>query len=583
MRDYFRVLHLIFALVGHKYLVYLVLCLFEIVRNIAFLLSAYFGVVLINSPDAKANKSLMVSLVLAVLCELLVLLINVTMNKIEEKLELTIYEDVLRKSAHVPYSTLYSNHFQSLLQNVLENSTSAIAMLAVNMSDYVSVLAHFCIFIYLAWQGGLVFIFTTIIFIGIAQYFNTRLDDKQEEARAMALREHSRKRYYTDLLDLEKNHAEIVMNNAVDYFKDKTHATYTSFYQTNNMIKKRVEQFEVRTWWLMGLGVFTSGAMLLYSVQSHNLSTEKIIVILMSLILFYTELSRALTTLAWDKEALYNARNYFELQAFAIDKFVADNQPISSLILKNVSLLYGDVLAVDNCSLNLKRGEVMLIIGSNGAGKTSLLNMIAGLYQPLQGGIYYIGEDHTCHPSPTTHPSSQSVKLADCQVLRQKTSYVSQSYPMLSLTIRESFFCTECSDEDIIGVLKKVKLWDLVKACPLGLEGKVGHDIFFSKGQWQRFTIARLLLHQESDIWILDEPTSAMDALNEQEILDLVCQEAQDKILIIVTHRLGIATYADKILHLQEGKVVFAGTHEEMLATDTQYRRAYEEQRSMYR
>lgn len=583
MRDYFRALHLIFTLAGHKYLVYLVLCSFEIVRNIAFLLSAYFGVVLINSTDAEANKSLMVSLVLAALCELLVVFINVTMNKIEEKLELSIYEDVLRKSAHVPYSTLYSNHFQSLLQEVLENSTSALAMLAVNMSDYISVLAHFCIFIYLAWQGGLVFIFATLFFIGIAQWFNTRFEGKQEEARAIVLRDHSRKRYYTDLLDFEKNHAEIVMNNAVDYFKDKTHATYTSFYQTNNMIKKRVEQVEVRTWWLMGLGVFISGVILLFNVQSRHLNPENFIVILMSLFLFYTELSRALTTLARDKEALYNVRNYFELQAFAIDKLATGGQPISSLILKNVSLCYDDLLAVDKCSFNMKRGEVLLIIGPNGAGKTSLLNLIAGLYQPSQGAIYYIGEDHVRHSPQAIHLNSQEPELADCQVLRQQTSYVSQSYPMLSLTIRESFFCTECSDEDIIGVLKKVKLWELVKACPLGLEGKVGHDIFFSKGQWQRFTIARLLLHQESDIWILDEPTSAMDALNEQEILDLVCQEAHNKILIIVTHRLGIATYADEILHLQEGKVIFAGSHEEMLAADTQYRRAYEEQRSMYR
>ena len=211
--------------------------------------------------------------------------------------------------------------------------------------------------------------------------------------------------------------------------------------------------------------------------------------------------------------------------------------------------------ALQGVSFRARRGETIAFVGPSGAGKTTLVKLLVGLYQPQTGRILYDG-----HPSTTL----------DLDRFRERVGLVSQDAQLFSGSIRENllFVRPGATDAECLAVLRHASLASLLARADRGLDTVIGEGgVKVSGGEKQRLSIARALLRQPQ-LLVFDEATSSLDSLTEEEISQTIRDVAtgRDAITILIAHRLSTVLHADRIFVLERGRVVEDGKHEELLA-----------------
>lgn len=253
------------------------------------------------------------------------------------------------------------------------------------------------------------------------------------------------------------------------------------------------------------------------------------------------------------------------------------NQTISDFTkqieVKKVSFTYPNAKkpAVIIDELFIKAGEKIVIVGENGSGKTTLSKLLLGLYSPQSGEILYDGK-----------PVSQLCK----KDLAKMISAVSQSFVTYHLPIRDNI-AIHCVDESIgdgelEAVLQKVGLKDF--SDPEEYDKWLGREFGgkeLSGGQWQRLAIAGAMA-KPHQILFLDEPTSALDPTSEYDILRMFWEMSEEKTAIVISHRVGLCSLADKVVFMKEGRVMAVGSHQELIKTCDEYTVFYNEQAKWY-
>lgn len=566
MKDYIKALRLAFSYSKGSFLLYLFLCLIEVIKNVAYLLSVYWGVTFIEIGGAESWNGVLWSIVLIVLSEIGGILVNISMNHMEKRIELSAYQDVLTSASEVPLLCLSQNRFQSLVRDLLDEGTGAITQIAVDFSSYVTFFCNILLFTVLTIRSGILFVIIALVSMFAVQLFLHKNEENQEHEWLTLSRDRSKRKYYVDLLDSEKNHVQIVANNGTEFFQQKMGEASRSFAKQSNRVRRNILRYKLLSGLIVGSGFVLTGIVLIVQLNQNVLPVQFFIVTVLAVVLLYTEMGTLLSTLIWDKEALHYVKGFFELRSMRTPSWQSELERIHSIELDGVSFSYGDKKAVDEVSAKFRAGEVVMLVGENGAGKTTFLTMLSGLFQPDNGSIRY-NHDQSIPP----------------EMILKQVAYVSQQSPMLTLTIKESFFSNQCSAEAMERALRQVGLLDKILQSEKGLDSVIGRDIAFSKGQWQRFVLARMLVHQECPVWILDEPTSSLDAFGEKKILQQICAESNNKIILVVTHRLSYAQHMDQIIHLVDGRISCAGDLSYMLSHDAEFRKEYEAQQAMYR
>jgi ATP-binding cassette subfamily B protein len=230
------------------------------------------------------------------------------------------------------------------------------------------------------------------------------------------------------------------------------------------------------------------------------------------------------------------------------------------VIAESVSFTYPgrEEPAVKNVSLSIAYGETIAIVGENGAGKSTLVRLLTGLYRPSDGRVSVGGLD--------------TVKTAPAS-LYQGISGVFQKYQRYKMTLYENVEISDIKDE-----ASKEKIDKALDDAGVELDG-VEHDIMLSPefdgidlsgGQWQRLAIARGL-YKTNDFIVLDEPTAAIDPIEETRVYTQFQKLAEGKCAVIVTHRLGSAKLAHKIVVMDSGEITDIGTHEELISRSGKY------------
>jgi ABC-type bacteriocin/lantibiotic exporter with double-glycine peptidase domain len=227
---------------------------------------------------------------------------------------------------------------------------------------------------------------------------------------------------------------------------------------------------------------------------------------------------------------------------------------------RNVSFAYDSREPVLNdVSFHIDPGERVAIVGPTGVGKTTLLSLILRFYQPTRGEIYFDG---------------QAALEYEVSSLRRRIGYVSQSTLLLSGTITENlrYGNPDASEEQVFRAVKVAGVDEFICSLPKGYESEVGEKgVNLSEGQKQRLSIARALV-KDPDILILDEPTSALDSLTEKSIFQSLPNIIQNKTLFVVAHRFSTVKDSDRILLLNENRLIAIGTHQSLLETNDYYR-----------
>ncbi len=238
-----------------------------------------------------------------------------------------------------------------------------------------------------------------------------------------------------------------------------------------------------------------------------------------------------------------------------------------SVAFEDVTFSYGDGAVLDGVSFEAKAGEVVAIVGTSGGGKTTLLDLAARLYRPQTGRVTVGGID------------VQEFALDDYLA---NLGIVPQEPFLFANTVRENiaFGKPDATDEEIVEAATIANIHDFITTLPDGYDtvlGERGQTV--SGGQRQRIATARAVI-KDARILLLDEATSALDAESEKAFYNALERLIShgDKTVLIVAHRLSTVTNADRILVLENGRIVEQGTHEELIKSGRIYRRLFETQ-----
>jgi len=236
---------------------------------------------------------------------------------------------------------------------------------------------------------------------------------------------------------------------------------------------------------------------------------------------------------------------------------------------------FGATRALDGVSFDVMPGEVHALVGENGAGKTTIVKLLARLYDPTEGRVLLDGHD---------------LRDYDLDELRNRVGVVFQDFVRFHFTAAENIAIGRVDAADDRGRIEQAAEQSLADAfiaqLPLGFEQPLGRrfngGVDLSGGEWQKIAIARAYM-RDADVLVLDEPTSALDARSEYEIFQRFRDLSAAKTTLLISHRFSTVRMADRILVLEGGRVVESGTHQALLAEGGRYAEMFELQAAGYR
>jgi ATP-binding cassette subfamily B protein len=245
-------------------------------------------------------------------------------------------------------------------------------------------------------------------------------------------------------------------------------------------------------------------------------------------------------------------------------------KPVSPVNVTNIETLTFDKVsfqhqsankpALNEISFKTKIGETIAFVGPSGAGKTTLVKLLVGLYRPQTGKILY---------------NQKNFDEIDFDGLRERIGFVTQDTQLFSGTIRENllFVNPKATDRDCLDVLNKAACQSLLARADKGLDTMIGEGgVKVSGGEKQRLSIARALL-RNPNLLVFDEATSSLDSLTEEEISETIqdISDGKDLITILIAHRLSTVMHADTIFVLENGKIVESGSHTKLVKSKGLY------------
>lgn len=274
------------------------------------------------------------------------------------------------------------------------------------------------------------------------------------------------------------------------------------------------------------------------------------------------------------KASLGQLEEIFKLKPAPVPQDAKIIDSIDSIEYTGVSLYYGsaDKRALTEVNIKIKSGETIAFVGPSGSGKSSMIKLLAGLYTPTSGGIYFNG---------------LNIEDLDINNLRKKIGLVAQETQLFAGTIRENllFVKPDSVDDQIIKVLNLAQAQSILNKGDdsKGLDTRIGEGgVKLSGGEKQRLAIARALL-REPDLLVFDEATSSLDSITEKSITDTIKNinkeiDGKKVISILVAHRLSTILHADRIYVFEKGQIVETGTHESLIALGGLYAALWREQ-----
>lgn len=458
--------------------------------------------------------------------------------------------------------------------NKAVNGSSKLIWVGATLLDVVFYYTTYFIFMgwYLFTLKPILALSVVVVFVPcvISQVVRVSMFKNLEDMSSPIRREYE---YYERCLTDKEYLKETRLLGATAFFND----LYTSSLKHLNQIvfitqlKKSIINLFLNIITVVGYGTIIY--MLFISVMNKEISIGAFAAVLASIGSLYRFMNKLISErIAWATENVGSVENFLDF----VDEPVKNNRNMQrpehfDITIKDVSFKYPmtDKNAVDNIDLTIKNNQTLAIVGENGSGKTTLCRIIMGLYVPDKGAVFY-------GSIPTERLSYDN------------TSAIFQRYCQYKMSLKENIEISQTAKNS-----DELTLIRLCEEAGIGLDNEVfkeglstmlgreygGTDL--SGGQWQRVAIARGL-YRDSDLVILDEPTAAIDPLEETRLYNDFAKICEDKTAIIVTHRLGSVKLADRIIVLKEGKIVQDGKHDELMEVEGEYRKMYESQRKWY-
>jgi ATP-binding cassette subfamily B protein len=357
-------------------------------------------------------------------------------------------------------------------------------------------------------------------------------------------------------------------------------ARFTTF---KEFIFQKKRSLQLKISFFSGLAEVLEVVVILYVMyQLIDLAIAKVIGISV-LVIYLQGLQRVQSTLksflqSWvqllqQRMFLKDLFDYLDLQEEKRDIKHFDKRLTNFLEIKDLSFQYpeSEKWVLKNIQFEIQKGEIIAIVGANGSGKSTLVKLLAGLYVPSSGELRW---------------KNKLIHQIDSAVFANESTIVFQDFEKYYVSIQEflelGWEGENSGEVRIKNALKMADAMDFVDAFPRKYHSTLGR-IFgsgeqLSGGQWQKLVIARAFF-RNTPLWIFDEPTSSIDAIAEAKIFEHIKAESSDKVSIIITHRLYNLKFADRILVMDQGKIVEQGTFEELKSNSVLFNQLYEQQK----
>ena len=283
---------------------------------------------------------------------------------------------------------------------------------------------------------------------------------------------------------------------------------------------------------------------------------------------------------AFNEHSIYieKFRRFIDYEPKVVSGGEKEVPPFSEMTLHSVSFSYGegekrkDVLK--NVSLTFQKGEKIAFVGYNGAGKTTITKLLMRLYDPTEGEVLYNG---------------RNLREFDIDTYREHIGAVFQDYKVFAASIAENVLGGEYTpdrEKDVLAALHASSFDEKLASLPNGIHTQLTREFDengteLSGGESQKIAIARVFA-RPFDVIIMDEPSSALDPIAEYELNRSVMEDARDKTVIFISHRLSTTRMADRIYMFSDGEIIESGSHDELMEQNGKYAEMFRVQAEKY-
>ncbi len=433
--------------------------------------------------------------------------------------------------------------------------TGLLDNLKVFISRLFSSLSLICVLIYNSWQLSII----AIVVLGCALL---PLASVKRRIKFIVLKN------VTEASKVFTNYNETYSGAKTIYSYNLQQKIYNKFDNTLRTIFKLTMKMVQKTAWMTPLmhiiisvgigGVIGYGS---YLIVNGTITSGNFVSFITALVMLYTPI-----------KGIGKNFNNVQISFLAIERVmdILDMDPAvkdraDARVLKQIEkgITFDDVTfeyvpgtpVLKNVSLNVRAGSTVAVVGNSGGGKTTLVNLLPRFYDVKSGAVKIDGQD---------------IRSLTMESLREKIAVVFQDNFLFEGTIRDNITLGKenASDEEIAAALKMAYLDDFVAGLENGVDTEIGErGALLSGGQRQRLAIARAFI-KNAPIVILDEATSALDNKSEAVVQKAIDNLMQDRTVFVIAHRLSTVQNADKIVVVNDGRIVEEGTHDELLAID---------------
>lgn len=471
----------------------------------------------------------------------------------------------------------YENHKTVVAIHEVKNNVSRIITNFVKSWDvYTNAIAQVVVYAFFLSQVNIFIVFFYCGLILISQLFSGRFFNKiggyWEE-----IQPHSQKQsYFFNISGDKTSHQEYRFNRLFNFIRRKWGHFFEKEYKVRLNIFKNVEIVTQVGRIIMNIPYI---AMLIYIAYECVLGKHEIGFLILCFAMFnnvvntFSIVQGEMHVNASENRFINSFRNILGWEEEPKD--LSTGVINSSVSFNKVTYIYpqAEKYALKELDFSINTGEKIAVVGYNGSGKTTFTNLLMTLTDRFEGNALIDGKNYSTQYS----------------ALKNSFSSILQDFSQYQMTIRENVQIGNLDrillDEDIYDLLEQVGLKKKVLSLSDGLEtslGQLEQGIEFSRGEWQRLAITRLLVKQDAKIWILDEPTAYLDPLSEIEIYDLIYRLSGNRTVLFISHRLGFARQADRIVVFDNGRIVEQGSHQELLSLDKIYAQMYNKQKKWY-
>lgn len=457
---------------------------------------------------------------------------------------------------------------QSSVLNVVEESSSFIR-------DLITVSSILFFLIAQHWA------FILILFVGILPLFFIEMSygNKRFELAKFLTPFGRLESYIAGLLNNRDSLKEIKLFGTGKYLISKWEENYKLFANNELSLLKKQGILTLVAQFLLITTYALSGLLVLLLISSGKLLVGSFVSVLQAVQNIQESLSNISRNIAKIYESslfIEEYREFMEMEEMNEGHHGSVINHIDAVQIRDLAFTYPDELkpAIQNISIDIPLGKKIAIIGENGSGKTTLTKCISGLYEVSTGMISINGMD-------MNHINKNS--------FHKKISVLFQDYEKYNFTVKENIGFGNINNienaEEIQLAAIRTGIHSKVEKFPKQYETILGRlfdgGLELSGGQWQKLALSRSLF-RETDLIILDEPTSSLDPISEIEILQQLFKQTPDKSMIFITHRLGTAYLADEILVMKNGEIIERGSHSDLLSYRGQYYEMYTSQSQLY-